>query len=236
MKLIGLDRKQALAGKFSTTIPIRTPISGYVTQVNVNLGKFVNSTDAMFEIVNTEHLHAELMVFEKDVIRIRKGQKIRFTLPNESNQQRQATVYLIGKEIDQNRAVRVHGHLDQEDTNLLPGMFINAVIEVSANTVSAVPEQAVVKSEGKQYIFVQRQGHEEQPNDKPRKEKATEEVQAGETTFEMIEVKTGVSDLGYVHITPLQEIPANGKIVIQGAFFLLSHKNNAEGGGEEHGH
>lgn len=122
LSLLGISSTQIESGNFQSTISLTAPISGYVTQVNVNIGMFVNPTDVMFKIVDTEHLHAELTVFEKDVPKLKIGQKVRFTLANETVE-RIATVYLIGREIGEDRTVRIHCHLDKEDGELLPGMY-----------------------------------------------------------------------------------------------------------------
>lgn len=35
----------------------------------------MNAADVMFKIVNLEHIHAELLVYEKDISKIEVGQK-----------------------------------------------------------------------------------------------------------------------------------------------------------------
>ncbi len=82
------------------------------------------------------------------------GQKLRFTLANE-NTERTARIYLIGREIEENRTVRVHCHIDKEDIHLLPGMYLKAIIESGQNEVNCLPEQAVVDYLGNKYVFVQ---------------------------------------------------------------------------------
>lgn len=153
--MIGIKKEEVKEGKITSTISLRSPISGYVTKVNVNIGKYVSSQDVIFEIVNPEHLHVELTVFEKDIDKIRVGQKIRFTLANEPGNERTAKVYLIGRQFDNSRTVRIHGHLDKEDPHLLPGMYINATIDLGENLEATVPRQSVVMDNGKKYVFVQ---------------------------------------------------------------------------------
>jgi cobalt-zinc-cadmium efflux system membrane fusion protein len=194
-------------GEISSVVNLYAPINGYVTEVNFNIGSFVNPSDVLFKIVDTSHLHAELTVFEKDVTKLKKGQKIRFTLPGDSKE-RLATVYLIGREISADRTVRIHCHLDQEDTDLLPGMYLNAVIELGNALTNVLPDKAIVDFEGKHYVFFEQ---------KPM-------------NFKMIEVSTGVSEQGYTEVS----IPANamanasGKLVVNGAYSLLSKMKNTE--------
>lgn len=153
--MIGINKEKVKEGKITSTISLRSPISGYVTKVNANIGKYVSSQDVIFEIVNTEHLHVELTVFEKDIDKIRIGQKIRFTLSNEPGKERTARVYLIGRQFDKSRTVRIHGHLDKEVPHLLPGMYINAIIDLGEKLEATVPRQAVVMDNGKKYVFIQ---------------------------------------------------------------------------------
>lgn len=154
IRMAGINKNNVLAGNISGAITIISPINGYVTKVNVNIGKMVNQQDVMFDIVDTEHLHAELTVFEKDITKITEGQKVRFTLADNPDKELTATVHLIGRSFDETRSVRVHCHLDKEDKQLLPGMYINAVIELNGKDVKAVPVEAIVRENQKEYIFI----------------------------------------------------------------------------------
>ncbi|HEX5170227.1 MAG TPA: efflux RND transporter periplasmic adaptor subunit [Cyclobacteriaceae bacterium] len=153
LKLINIAPATLSSGKIASTINLYAPVTGYITSVNVNVGQFVNATEVMFNIVNLDHIHAELQVYEKDVNKISIGQKVQFRLAHESAY-RTATIYLIGKEITPERTVRVHCHLDKEDPALLPGMFVSADIEINANEGNVVPNAAIVNYEGKNYVFV----------------------------------------------------------------------------------
>ncbi len=220
LALIGINANQLRASeKISRTINVYSPISGYVSRVNVNIGKYMHPADVMFEIINTEHLHAELTVFEKDIGKIKEGQKIRFTLPNEDNIERLATVHLVGRLINEHRVVKVHGHLEKEDEQYLPGMFIKAFIEISNSTVNALPEEAIVQSGGKRYIYIFK-GHRIEDN-------------LEMSDFEMIEIQEGVAEGLYkeVVLPDTFDINAN-QIVLKGAYSLISKMKLA---GEEGG-
>lgn len=163
LALLGINKNRILEGNITSEIVITSPINGYVTKVNANIGKFVNPQDVIFEIVDTEHLHVELTVFEKDISKIKEGQKIRFTLANDPGIELTASVHLIGRSFDETRSVRIHGHLDTEDPHLLPGMYVNAVIELGNEKVKAVPKDAVVLSDGKEFIFIRNKDCQEHP-------------------------------------------------------------------------
>ena len=153
--MIGINKEVVKEGKITSTISLRSPINGYVTKVNANIGKYVNSQDVIFEIVNTEYLHVELTVFEKDIDKIKLGQKIRFKLANDPGIEHTASVYLIGKQFDDTRTVRIYGNLDKEDPNLVLGMYINATIDLGEKVEATVPRQAIVMDNGKKYVFLQ---------------------------------------------------------------------------------
>jgi cobalt-zinc-cadmium efflux system membrane fusion protein len=205
LRLINIDPAQLEKGGISSTIRLYAPISGYITQVNVNIGMHVNPTDVMFRIIDNSHLHAEAQVFEKDITKLKVGQNVRFILSKDSRE-RTAKVYLVGKEITPERTVRVHCHLDQEDPSLIPGMYFSAFIETDNQTVSALPESAVVNFGSKDYVFVVK-------NEALRQ-------------YEMTEVKKGNSESSYVEVALPDGLPSSTRIVIGGAYELLGFLKN----------
>ena len=221
LKMINVDLKSLEAGKVTSSINLYSPIGGYVTQVNVNIGKFVTPTDVIFEIVDTEHLHAELIVFEKDVLKLKIGQKVRFTLANET-EGRMATIYLIGREINKERTVQVHCHIDKEDTELLPGMYLSAYVETGGAQVPALPDESIVDYNGKKYIFIV--SEEEHEEGKPH--------ELGQH-FTMLEIQILNRELGFTEVNVADSI-RQAEVVIKGAYSLLSKMKNSEEGG--HGH
>jgi cobalt-zinc-cadmium efflux system membrane fusion protein len=204
-------------GNITNTISITSPISGYVTKVNVNIGKYLNPNDVAFEIVDTEHLHAELIVYEKDITKIKVAQSIRFSLPNESGNERGAKVHLIGREISSDRTVRIHGHLDREDAELLPGMYIKANIEVGENKTLSLPEKAIVQNAGKNYVFVKMNSEHKD-----------------EFAFKMTEIAVGLSENGFTEVMLPKDVSISADIVINGAYDLLSKMLNSEDEGHAH--
>jgi len=205
LRLINIDPLQLEKGAISSTIHLYAPISGYITQVNVNIGMHVNPADIMFRIIDNAHLHAEAQVFEKDITKLKIGQKVRFTLSKDSRE-RTAKVYLVGKEITAERTVRVHCHLDEEDPSLIPGMYFNAFIETDSQTVTALPESAVVNFGGNDYVFVVR-------NEALRQ-------------YEMTEIKKGNTESSYVEVILPDGLPSSTEIVVGGAYELLGFLKN----------
>lgn len=213
VRTAGVDLNRLEKGNITSTASIRSPISGSVTVVNVNLGKYVNPTDVMFQIVDTDHLHVELSVFEQDIPKVKLGQLVRFRVSNNPGREDLAKVYLINQKINDDRTVRVHCHLENEDHSLLPQNFVKAIIETGANPVSALPDEAVLDFEGKSYVFVKNL--------------------KGERSFEMTEITKGISENGFTEVKMPAGSDESPQFVLKGAYALLSKLKNSE---EEEGH
>jgi cobalt-zinc-cadmium efflux system membrane fusion protein len=198
--LIGIQPDGLSDANIRSTVAIPAPISGYVSSVNVNVGKYVNPSDVLFELVNTGDLHLALTVFEKDLPNIHPGQKIEAYLTSDTTKMYAAEVMLVGKTLDSNRRAMVHCHFIGAEPPLLPGMFMNALIQVAtANSVS-VPEDAVVRSGSKEYVFV--------------------EKTAGQ--FEMMPVQSMISNNGFV---ALSSTISPGTMVVAGSQVMLPSRS-----------
>lgn len=210
LELININPSLLTAGNIRSQINIYSPINGYVTKVNVNTGKFVAPNDAMFEIVNSANLHVELKVFEKDAQKVKKGQKVIFSLTNDSTQ-RTAVVQLVGGEINTDKTVTVHA-IAQGSTGFIPGTYLKALIETETIKVLALPASAVVDFEGKKYIFV----------------KNVADAKGEAYHFEMVEVATGLVDGGFTEVTLPSARNFQDNVVIKGTYDLLSKMKNSE--------
>lgn len=157
LRLIGLNPDQISENNIRRTVPIYSPINGFVSAVHVNIGKFVNPSDILFELVNPNDLHLALKVFEKDVHDIQIGQKIKAYMANNPEKIFDAEVILVSKNLDDNRTAVVHCHFLKPEHELLPGMFLNADIQVTSNNAILVPEESVVRSGEKEFIFVEKE-------------------------------------------------------------------------------
>ncbi|MEC7265226.1 MAG: efflux RND transporter periplasmic adaptor subunit [Bacteroidota bacterium] len=155
LQMLNISPSQVEKGSISSLANIYAPISGSVTKMNVSMGSYVSPASEILEIVNNEHVHLELTVFEKDILKVKKGQKIEFTIPEASNQTYLAEVHLVGTSIDDaKRTIKVHGHLENEDdTGFLPGMFVNALIMTDTKNALSIPDEAVIESEGSSYVL-----------------------------------------------------------------------------------
>jgi len=211
--LIGVNPEKFDENQISGSSAVVSPISGYVKTVNVNIGKFVSPSDVLFEIVNGDKLFLELSLYEKDADKVETGQRIRFYINNET-EEHEALICETGHLVNVDKTFRVYASVIGSCRNMLPGMYVNAIIEAAANRVTALPSGAVVGFDDKDYIFtVVRQKTE---GGKPF------------TEYRMIEVQKGITDGGYTEVRLPEGIDITKTIfVIKGAYNLLSAKKNA---------
>jgi len=211
--LIGIDPANLQETNISRTVPVVSPITGYVKSVNVNIGKYVSPSDVLFEIVNSDKLLLELTLFEKDAAKVSVGQKIRFFINNETDQH-DAIVYQTGKLINSDKTYKVFANVISTCKNVLPGMYVNAIIETSGNQVASLPSEAIVSFDDKDYIFVFEKDKVEDGNPF--------------TEYRMVQVQIGVADGGYTEVFLQQGFDIKSvRVVVKGAYNLLSAKKNA---------
>jgi cobalt-zinc-cadmium efflux system membrane fusion protein len=213
LALIGINPSNLTEDNISRSVAVTSPITGFVKAVNTNIGTFVAPTDVLFEIVNSDKLLLELTLFEKDADKVSIGQKIRFFINNET-EQHEAIIYQTGRTVNNDRTYKVYARVNEICKNVIPGMYVNAMIEASGTQVAALPSEAIVSFEDKDYIFVFDKNKEE--GGKPF------------TEYRMIEVHKGVTDGGYSEIRLPEGFDIKtAKVVIKGAYNLLSAKKNA---------
>lgn len=214
LQLAGIDPGSVKEGRILRSVNILSPISGYIKTVNINTGKYVSPTDALFEIVNNSDLMVELNIFEKDLASVSAGQEITLTVPSNPSPQYHAVVYQVGKAVDNNKTIKVYARVEGNAEDLVNGMFVNAEISASGREVEALPDDAVVTFEDKSYIFIMKGNRKEEDK----------EV----TDFVMVEVQKGISAGGYTEvILPCKINNKNSGIVVKGAYNLLAAKKNA---------
>jgi cobalt-zinc-cadmium efflux system membrane fusion protein len=211
--LIGIDPVNLTEDNISSSVNLISPIKGFLKSVNVNIGKYVSPTDVLFEIVNNDRLFLELTLFEKDAAKVSEGQKVKFYINNEA-EEHEAEITQTGKSVSDDKTFSVFANVTTSCKNLLPGMYVNAIIEESSVMVKSLPSEAVVSFDDKDYIFIY--------------EKEKEEAGNPFTEYRMIEVTKVVSSSGYTGINVPDGVDINSaKVVIKGAYNLLSAKKNA---------
>jgi len=205
--LIGIDPANLTEGSISRSVAIHSPLNGFVSKVNVNIGKYVTPTDVLFELINPDDMHAALTVFEKDLNKVKSGQNVKVSFVDEPGTLYDCEVILVTRNVDDNRSGLVHCHFKGQPQKLLPGMFLNASINIHIASLPTVPEEAVVRFENRFYVFVSTSKNE----------------------FQMVEVEIGVKDNGRLEVSSKLNDFETKTLVTKNAYALLSKmKNTAE--------
>ncbi|MCQ6959261.1 efflux RND transporter periplasmic adaptor subunit [Mucilaginibacter aquariorum] len=208
LQLIGINVLNISASKISRSVNIYSPINGFVSKVNVNIGKYVSPTEVLFELVNPTDIHLALKVYEKDLDKLYIGQKLLAYTNNEPTKKHAGEILLIGRDLSADRNADVHCHFETYDKTLVPGTYMNAEIQVKNTKAYGIANEAIVQFEGKQYIYKVIGNHQ----------------------FEMTAINTGESENGFTEIVSLSnDMTSNSVFVTQGAYSLLMMmKNKAE--------
>ncbi|MBC7568754.1 MAG: efflux RND transporter periplasmic adaptor subunit [Spirosoma sp.] len=209
LKSLGTSVASLKDGKMMPVMRITSPIAGYITASNVHLGQQVATADMLFKVMNTDHKHLELSVFENDAFKVKLGQTILINDPKLGKETIRGQVYLVGKAFQGDaRTITLHGHVDNEaqEARLVPGMFLNARILTGSRMATTLPEVAIIRKGKSGFIYV--------PTGQPR-------------TYKRIPVGIGVIDNGRIEvITPI----ALTNIVTTGAYLLEAEMAKGEGG------
>ncbi|WP_395047840.1 efflux RND transporter periplasmic adaptor subunit [Flavobacterium sp.] len=204
LKFAGINPNNVSAKSISKSINVYSPISGYITKVNVNTGKYVNPSDILFEIVNPSDIHLALTVFEKDINKLAIGQSLLAYTNTNPEKKYPCKIILIGKDFSEDRSTVIHCHFNNYDKALLPGMYMNSEIEVKSQKSNVLPSDAIVSYENKDYVFIAK----------------------ADKQFEMTEVTVGNSENEFTEI--LSNNMNETSIVIKGAYALLMKIKNTE--------
>ena len=212
LAFLGINVEDLTPDNIVERIPIYSPMGGYITSIKMHNGMYVTPELELMEIVNENHLHLELDVFEKDIANVKEEQRISYTVPALGNQVYQGEVHIIGKEFNtENKTVRIHGHLEKERPKFIKDLFVEAKIWLTDQTVQALPEKAIIKDGASSYIYA-----------------ANNQTENDELKFEQIMVLPGTTDKGFTSVKLINEIPKGMKIVTDGAYYVYAQSKAGE--------
>lgn len=205
LRLVNINPARLTEDKISRSVPVFSPIDGFVSKVNVNIGKFVNATDVLFELINPDDMHAALTVFEKDMTKIKIGQHVKVSFVDDPDREYKCEVILVTRNVDDNRSGIIHCHFLTRPKTLLPGMFLNATIHIDNIPALTVPEEAVVRYGSKQYV-----------------------VQVtGKNNYQLVTVETGIKEDKRVAVSSTSLNLEGMEVVTKNAYAVLGKMKNA---------
>ena len=199
---MGISTSAVSKGKFTTAFPLHAPISGIVSEMTASLGSYADMQTPLMKIRNTQAVECDLNVFEKDLAKVKVGNRVTINLTNAVHVKLDAA------------SVKSYLHSSSGNTHggkLFAGMYVSGKIATGSQQCLALPSHAIVSADGKQYVFAL--------NGAPSK---------GNYSFSRHEVTTGASDGKYTevklcdHLLKGKDGAAGKKIVTANAYYLAS--------------
>ena len=212
----GISASAIEEGQIQNRVYLRAPFGGTVTSVSAHNGQKVMSGQEIMQVINREHMHLELQLFQKDIPKVKKGQKVQFTIPAfEESPVFEGEVSLVGRNLDMDsKTIRVHAHFEENDW-LIPGLYTEARIMQDSKKTRVLPTSAIVSDKGISYFFVKT------------------ETDGNEIDYEKVAFEPGIKSDDYVQIKKYDKIQDTTAIVLNGAFTLKAVMNKSEGGHED---
>ncbi|MEA3479633.1 MAG: efflux RND transporter periplasmic adaptor subunit [Bacteroidota bacterium] len=206
VRMLGLDIDDLEKGEITDKMILKSPLSGYVDEIFVNVGKYIKPGETLFKVIDRSKLFVELMIFEKDIMSIKPGQRVEFSLANLDNVRYEAQITAISSKVSSEaKVVKAIADFKNTSNDLLPGMFVSAKVHTKEDYLDALPEDAII-FDGQASYFI----YYTLPL----------LLDENEVAFQKVEVDRGFVEDGFAQITLLDSIPANAQVVIQGAYYL----------------
>ncbi|MFT6018794.1 MAG: cobalt-zinc-cadmium efflux system membrane fusion protein [Flavobacteriales bacterium] len=220
-KLRSLGISQNTSENFQTTFNVYAPASGVIQHLMASMGQFINASMPLAKIIDNDHLHLHLNAYGPDITLLEKGQVLKFYVQSRPENILEAKVKWINTLVnEESNSYDVHAEIEGSSKGLSPGEFVEARIINQEQMLATLPIEAITVDKGLKFIFIKEDVHED------------------ETHFAKLQIKSGETDLGFMSVLPIDPIPANAEVVVEGAFFLMaeSKKGEAAAGGHSHAH
>jgi RND family efflux transporter MFP subunit len=218
LAILNINTDQLTAENISSAINVISPINGYVSDIDINIGANSEASKTLMNVVDNTHLHIDLFVFEQELPNVKVGQNVDFSLINLPGKSFTATVFAIGSAFEnQTKTIPIHAEIKNDKSGLIEGMSVVGLINIENSPVPSVLSTSIVSASGNDFIFVKTEDQQKLANEK------SEEM----LSFEKIQVKKGITDGSYTQITTLTQIPDNAKVITNGAFYLMAILTNA---------
>ncbi len=233
LTLLNISTEKVLEGNITSTINIVSPINGFVNEIFIKRGTYADAATKLFEITNNNAIHADFVIYEKDVQLLKNGQTVHFTISGRPEEEFTATIFAIGKEFNSDiRAVNIHTKIKEDASRLIPGMYVSGHLHTDKRMTKTLPNDAIVSEGTKDYIFILNETLKPEHHEHGEEDDEHEELESVKA-FKQIEVIIGQTDDGYSEVKLIEELPKNTKIVLNAAYYLLADMKKEE---NEHEH
>lgn len=129
LALLGIDTTRLLTSGIVPCLEIKAPISGYATDVKMNVGRHFDVGEPLCEIVDKSNMMLRLTAYEKDLAHLKSGERVAFRVNGMGQETFHGTVAMIGQQVNnENRSIDVYVRISGQHPQFLPGMYATARI------------------------------------------------------------------------------------------------------------
>jgi membrane fusion protein, heavy metal efflux system len=126
LNLLGLNPGVILRNGIQPYLFVKAPVSGYVSNVSVNVGKYVHTGDALCEIIDKSSPMLKLTTYEKDITKLHVGSALQFKVNSMEEKTFNAVVVSVGQNVDPiNRSLEVYARVTSRNVLFRPGMYVS---------------------------------------------------------------------------------------------------------------
>ncbi|MCF7847835.1 MAG: efflux RND transporter periplasmic adaptor subunit [Kiritimatiellales bacterium] len=139
---------------------IHSPVDGNINDRFVEAGEYVQPGTPVFEVVDSQTVKVLILVPEKDIFALHKGDRVSFSVQPLADRVFTGTVSFIATQADEsNNAFRAELTIENRDGVLRPGMIarVEFVRGIRENMIS-LPLSAVVPSNGDHIVYLVKDG------------------------------------------------------------------------------
>lgn len=129
LMLLGVDTAALLSSGIEPLMQVKAPISGYVADMQMNMGRHFSAGDPLCAIIDKSRTMLRLTAYEKDLDKIDAGDQVQFRVNGMGKRVFHGRVASVSQQVDDtNRSVDVYVTIREPGGRFRPGMYVTARI------------------------------------------------------------------------------------------------------------
>jgi Cu(I)/Ag(I) efflux system membrane fusion protein len=134
---------------------VRAPISGVVTQRNVDPGAYLNVGDALMSLANLDTLWLFANTYDADYPNLKLGELLAFDTPSLPGEHFSGQIAFIAPSIDATtHTLPIRCDVPNRDLRLRPEMFVRGELKVGERMALIVPKTSIIHIRDSDYVIV----------------------------------------------------------------------------------
>ena len=130
LKTLGVSPASVRSGGIKPYLPVTAPISGFVTNINVNLGKYLNAGEPLCDVINKSQPLIVLTVYERELNMMTVGRGVEFRVNGMGKQTFSAKIVSIEQSVDaKDYSIKVYAKVTTPNSGFRPGMYVRAKLK-----------------------------------------------------------------------------------------------------------